>query len=65
MCTYNRAASLRSALKSLVDLTTDGTFEYEIVVVDDGSTDSTRESVRSIADETCIDIRYAREIILA
>ncbi len=60
VCTYNRAASLRSALKSLVDLTTDGTFEYEIVVVDDGSTDSTRESVRSIADETCIDVRYAR-----
>jgi GT2 family glycosyltransferase len=39
--TYNRADVLRQALASLAALETDGRFTYEIVVVDNASTDDT------------------------
>ena len=41
VCTYNRAELLRDALASLVRLRTDGRFRYEVVVVDNASTDHT------------------------
>jgi glycosyltransferase involved in cell wall biosynthesis len=45
VCTYNRAAMLREALASLYDLATDGAFTYEIVVVDNASTDDTPRAI--------------------
>ncbi len=41
VCTKNRAAMLHGALASLYDLAADDEFTYEIVVVDNGSTDNT------------------------
>ena len=45
--TYNRAECLRSTLKSVLNQTF---ADFEILVMDDGSTDHTRELVESFAD---------------
>src|SRR5262245_40493883 len=48
VCTQNRAAMLRGALASLYNLATDD-FEYEIVVVDNSSTDETQQAIAAAA----------------
>ncbi len=45
VCTYNRAESLRDTLQSLVDQKLSNGLTYEIVIVDNNSTDRTREVV--------------------
>lgn len=45
--TFNRAERLRSTLKSVLDQTF---ADFEVLVMDDGSTDHTREVVESFAD---------------
>jgi glycosyltransferase involved in cell wall biosynthesis len=52
VCTQNRAAMLRGALASLYDLATDGLFSYEIVVVDNGSTDATPQAIAAASVES-------------
>jgi GT2 family glycosyltransferase len=49
VCTHNRAASLRGALASLADLATDDQFTYEIVVIDNASTDDTQRVIAEAA----------------
>lgn len=49
VCTQNRAELLRGALASLSDLATDGLFRYEIVVIDNGSTDPTPQAIADAA----------------
>jgi len=51
VCTQNRAEMLRGALASLYDLATDD-FTYEIVVVDNGSTDETQKTISKAASES-------------
>jgi glycosyltransferase involved in cell wall biosynthesis len=51
VCTQNRAAMLRGALASLYDLATDG-FTYEIVVIDNGSTDDTQKTIATAATQS-------------
>jgi len=46
--TYNRSEMLRGAIGSLLRQETDGKFSYEIVIIDDASTDETREVVGEI-----------------
>jgi glycosyltransferase involved in cell wall biosynthesis len=60
VCTYNRAQILGRALSHLVPQNTDGRFTYEIVVVDDSSTDSTVEVVAGFAESCSIPVRYIR-----
>ncbi len=43
ICTYNRAGLVLTAISSVLDEAGD---DLELVVVDDGSTDDTRERVR-------------------
>jgi glycosyltransferase involved in cell wall biosynthesis len=50
IATYNRASLLRKALESLVRQETDGNFSYEILVVDDGSTDFTADVVNEVVN---------------
>src|SRR5262245_55018585 len=52
VCTRNRAALLRGALASLYDLATEDEFTYEIVVVDNGSTDETPQVIAAAARES-------------
>jgi len=49
--TYNRAAMLPEVIASLAHQETRGEFSYEILVVDDGSTDGTAETIRRVAQE--------------
>lgn len=50
--TYNRAASIAASIQSVLDQTWQN---YEIIVVDDGSTDDTRQVVEAFTDDR---IRY-------
>lgn len=61
VCTYNRAETLRNALRSLTLQETGNEFSYEIVVIDNGSTDSTRAVVAEIAASSRVTVRYVRE----
>lgn len=49
VCTYNRSTDLRELLETAVAQETAGEFEYEILVVDNNSTDPTREVVNEFA----------------
>ena len=59
--TYNRSEMLRGAIGSLLRQETDGKFSYEIVIIDDASTDETREVVGEIIKRSPRLVRYARE----
>ena len=58
--TYNRSEMLRGAIGSLLRQETDGKFSYEIVIIDDASTDETREVVGEIIKRSPGLIRYAK-----
>src|SRR5262245_8681240 len=60
VCTQNRAEMLRGALASLFDLATDD-FAYEIVVVDNGSTDHTQQVIAVAAAQSCYPLRGVYE----
>ena len=47
--TYNREATIERAVRSALDQT--GDFRLEVLVVDDGSTDGTRQRVEAVGDE--------------
>lgn len=53
--TYNRAALLPKALDSVLQQTVS---DYEILVVDDGSSDDTRDVIESWSRQTGVPVRY-------
>ncbi len=59
--TYNRASLLRDLLTCMVSQETDGRFSYEVLVIDDASSDNTMEVVGEIAEKTSTPLRYVRE----
>jgi cellulose synthase/poly-beta-1,6-N-acetylglucosamine synthase-like glycosyltransferase len=59
LCTYNRVECLPAALEAL--LAQDGNIDYEILVIDNNSTDSTASVVGAIADRANGRVRYAFE----
>lgn len=60
--THNRALMLKRALESIVNQVTDGGFSYEVLVVDDGSTDNTAAVVQGVIDNSnnhaTLSVRY-------
>lgn len=63
VCTYNRAEMLRGALESLICQKTDGKFSYEIVVVDNASTDTTKAVVEEVATKSPVPVRKLPKVI--
>jgi glycosyltransferase involved in cell wall biosynthesis len=61
LCTYNRFEMLRQTLDSLLKQEPSGPFSYEIVVVDDGSTDETPLFVQEMIRVSPVPVRYVRE----
>ena len=61
VCTHNRAPLLAGALASLRELATDGKFTYEIVVIDNASTDETPQVIAAAVEQSRITVRGVRE----
>lgn len=61
ICTYNRAEQLRDALRTALEQDTDGLFTYEVLVVDNNSTDHTRAVVDSFLAVGHPNLRYLSE----
>ena len=57
IATFNRAEILRRSLRSLYNLSTQGLFRYEVVVIDNASTDHTSQVVLECAGECQIEMR--------
>jgi glycosyltransferase involved in cell wall biosynthesis len=60
VCTYNRAALLRDALRSLFAQKAED-LSYEIIVIDNNSSDDTPATVESLKSESPVPLRYFRE----
>lgn len=61
ICTFNRAADLRDALASTLAQETGGRFTYEVLVVDNNSTDDTHEVVERLVEGGHSNLRYLFE----
>lgn len=59
--TYNRCRLLEQTLRSILEQNLNGDFEYELIVVDNNSTDSTRTIVESYYDRFSGRLRYLFE----
>ncbi len=59
--TYNRQEMLRRTLGNMIHQQTDDTFTYEIIIIDDGSTDDTKGVVAQLAQESPAPVRYIKE----
>ena len=58
--TYNRSEMLSDALESLIHQENSGDFSYEIIVVDNASTDSTKTVVEQAAAKAPVPVRYVQ-----
>ncbi|GAB5443129.1 MAG: hypothetical protein Fues2KO_34780 [Fuerstiella sp.] len=58
---YNRSHYLPGALQTLTSQRTHGRFDYEVLIVDNASTDATPEVVRQFAANSEIPVRYLHE----
>lgn len=58
ICTYKRPDLLRQLLVKLQNQQTEGLFEYSIVVVDNDSVESARQTIESIMRQTRISLKY-------
>ena len=61
LCTYNRSNGLIGTLKSLQFQDLPEHFAWEVVVVDNNSTDETPEKVRKFAENSELIVRYVKE----
>ena len=61
MATYNRCESLKEALLSLINQECDGSFDYEIIVVDNNSKDQTKMVLEYFISSQRPKIRYVFE----
>jgi Glycosyltransferases involved in cell wall biogenesis len=60
ICTYNRQQLLQTALESVLSQQADG-LRYEVVVVDNNSTDDTRQLIQSFIARGATNLQYVFE----
>lgn len=61
ICTYNRASALSEALRGLMAIHDPSGESWELVVVDNNSTDDTRAVVERVATDARVPVRYVFE----
>ena len=61
VCTYNRCVMLRDALESVIRQEPSERFTYDVLVIDDGSTDDTAALVEEMAAGSRIPIHYTHQ----
>ena len=61
ICTYNRSSNLPECLGRLVEQKGVENLEWEVIVVDNNSTDDTRATMDRLAEELPLNIRYEFE----
>ena len=61
VCSFDRGPTLGPALESVACQDTGGQFSFEIVVIDDGSTEETERIVRHVAAGSRAPVHYVRE----
>lgn len=61
VCTFNRSGDLREMLETALAQETDGSFNYEVLVVDNNSSDDTREVVEGFIARGHRNLRYRFE----
>jgi glycosyltransferase involved in cell wall biosynthesis len=61
IATYNRAVMLERAVRSVLDARGEPEFDYAITVIDNNSTDATRETIARLAEESNGRVRYLFE----
>lgn len=61
ICTYNRSNHLRNVLRSLSELVVPNNLKWEIIVVDNNSTDDTKDIVKQMANSLNLSIKYLFE----
>ncbi len=58
---YNRASLLKKTLECILSQETQGKFNYEVLVIDDGSTDETPKVVEEAAGLSTVPVKYIKE----
>ena len=61
VCTHNRASSLRKTLQSLGQMSVAPDLTWELLVVDNNSTDSTRQEIDAFTERSGLNVRYVSE----
>jgi len=61
ICTHNRGGKLQAFLKSLGEMDKGENLSYEIVIVDNNSTDRTKEIINGFTERTLLNITYVFE----
>ena len=61
ICTYNRSHNLPGCVECLAQQQDAETFDWEILIVDNNSSDDTRQVVEQLASVSSVKLRYAFE----
>ncbi len=61
ICTYNRAQLLKETIKSILLLEKDARFSYELIIIDNNSTDHTKDTVDSFQNKFNGSLHYIKE----
>lgn len=61
VCTYNRSQQLRDTLRSMQVLRTGGQFTFDVLVVDNASTDDTQQTLAEEVEQSPIEMRGVYE----
>src|ERR1700682_656981 len=61
ICTYNRVSSLGKTLESLSQMSVPSDLKWEVLVIDNNSTDTTRQQVATFIERSRLNMRYIFE----